>query len=254
MEHTTGQRRPVPMLTHAPSTSQQRSCAAWLRRARLWSGIVLVAYLTTHLANHALGLVSCAALEAGRGWFLLLWRNPLGTAVLYGALASPVALALWSLYRRQRLRMSLGEAVQLLLGLAIPPFLTIHVVGTRLAHAWFDVTDSYTTVVLGLWVLRPDVGVRQILIVLLTWLHGCLGMHFWLRLQPWYRRVAPWLLAVAILLPALALLGFVHAGGDRAAPRREPGRLPGGLRGSPPPAAACPPPPGPARPLVSADL
>ena len=215
------------MLTHPPSTSQsqQHSCAAWLRRARLWSGIVLVVYLTTHLANHALGLVSFAVLEAGRGWFLLLWRNPLGTTLLYGALASHLVLALWSLYQRPRLRMSLGEAVQLLLGLAIPPFLTTHVVGTRLAHAWFDVTDSYTAVVLGLWVLRPDVGVRQVLVVLLAWLHGCLGMYFWLRLQPWYRRVAPWLLAVAILLPALALLGFVQAGRDVAAHAREPGWL-----------------------------
>src|SRR5436190_23785418 len=115
------------------SPSQTHSYAAWLRRVRLWSGIVLFAYVTTHLANHALGLVSFAALEAGRGWFLLLWRNPLGTTLLYGALASHLVLALWSLYQRQRLRMSLGEAVQLLLGLAIPPLLTTHVVGTRLA-------------------------------------------------------------------------------------------------------------------------
>jgi len=86
--------------------------------------MVLFAYLTTHLANHALGLVSFAALEAGREWFLLLWRNPLGTVALYGALASHLALALWSLYQRRRLRMSLWEAIQLLLGLAIPPLLT----------------------------------------------------------------------------------------------------------------------------------
>src|SRR5438132_12524115 len=106
------------MLTHAQSTSQQRSCAAWLRRARLWSGMVLVAYLTTRLANHALGLVSFAALEAGRGWFLLLWRNPLGTALLYASLASCLVRALWSLHQRQPLRISLGDAVQLRLALA----------------------------------------------------------------------------------------------------------------------------------------
>src|SRR2546422_3269808 len=220
------------MLTHAQSTSRRGSSVSWLRRARLWSGIVLVVYLTTHLANHALGLVSFAALEAGRGWFLLLWRNPLGTALLYGALASHLVLALWSLYQRQRLRMSLGEAVQLLLGLAIPPILTTHVVGTRLAHAWFDVTDSYTAVVLGLWVFRPEVGVRQVLVVLLAWLHGCLGMYCWVRLQPWYRRVAPWLLAVAIVLPVLALLGCVQAGADVAGQARGSGWLHRVLRGA----------------------
>jgi adenylate cyclase len=183
---------------------------------------VLVVYLTTHLANHALGLVSVAALEAGRGWFLLLWRNPLGTAVLYGALASHIALALWSLYQRRRLHMAIGEAVQLLLGLTIPFLLASHIAGTRLAHAWFDVQDSYTSVVLALWWSRPDLGVLQALVLLLAWLHGCMGMHFWLRLRPWYGRVVPWLFGVAILLPTLALLGFVQAGRDVAVQARDP--------------------------------
>src|SRR5262245_27870455 len=128
----------VPLSTHPHPPSQTHSYAAWLRHVRLWSGITLFAYVTTHLANHALGLVSFAALEVGRDWFLLLWRNPLGTIVLYGALANHVALALWSLYRRRRLHMSIWEATQLLMGLTIPFLLTTHVVGTRLAHAWFD--------------------------------------------------------------------------------------------------------------------
>src|SRR5262252_4476546 len=209
------------MSTHLRSPSRTRSYAAWLRRVRLWSGIALFAYVTTHLANHALGLVSFAALEAGRGWFLLLWRNPLGTAVLYGALASHVALALWSLYRRRRLHMSIWEAVQLLMGLTIPFLLTTHVVGTRLAQAWFDVQDSYTYVVLALWWYRPDLGVLQAIVLLLAWLHGCIGMHFWLRLQPWYGRVVPWLFGMAILLPTLALLGFVQAGRDVAVQARD---------------------------------
>lgn len=37
-----------------------------VRRIRLWSGLVLFAYVGTHLANHALGLVSLAAMEGGR--------------------------------------------------------------------------------------------------------------------------------------------------------------------------------------------
>ena len=28
----------------------------------------------------------------------------------------------------------------------------------------------------------------------LVWLHGCIGLHYWLRLRPWYRRLPPWLL------------------------------------------------------------
>jgi adenylate cyclase len=201
-----------------------------LRRVRLWSGIALFAYVTTHLANHALGLVSFAVLEAGRGWFQLLWRNPLGTAVLYGALASHLALALWSLYQRRRLRMPVWEAVQLLMGLTIPFLLTTHVVGTRLAHAWFDVQDSYTYVVLALWWFRPDLGILQAIVLLLAWLHGCIGMHFWLRLQPWYARLVPGFFGVAILLPTLALLGFVQAGREVVAQARDPAWLQAALQ------------------------
>jgi adenylate cyclase len=206
---------------------------------RLWSGLVLVAYLTTHLANHALGLVSLPAMEAGREWFLLLWRHPLGTVALYGALLSHVVLALGSLYQRRRLRMSFWEGLQMLLGLAIPPLLTTHVVGTRLAHAWFDVHDSYTYVVLALWEFRPDLGMRQALVLLLAWLHGCIGLHFWLRLQPWYARAVPAFFGVALLLPTLALLGFVQAGREVSAQARASGWLQEVLRASHAPNAAA---------------
>jgi len=195
----------------------------WARRLRLASGLVLLAYLATHFANHALGLVSLDAMEDGRRWFLLLWRNPLGTAALYAALVIHVLLAFRSLYRRRTLRMPVWEAAQLGLGLAIPPLLVFHIVGTRLAHTLYDVTDSYARTVLSLWHLNPSAGWRQTLVLLVAWTHGCIGIHFWLRLRPWYRSIAPTLYAVALLLPAVALLGFAEAGREAAKLAATPG-------------------------------
>src|SRR6058998_3800247 len=103
----------------------------WRSRLRLWSGCVLFLYVTLHLANHALGLISLDAMEAGRVWFLRLWRNPLGTAALYTALLVHPLLALWSIYRRRTLRMPAWETAQLVLGLLIPPLLAGHIIGTR---------------------------------------------------------------------------------------------------------------------------
>ena len=37
--------------------------AAWLQRLRLWTGLVLVLFLTTHLLNHSLGNISLEAME-----------------------------------------------------------------------------------------------------------------------------------------------------------------------------------------------
>ena len=42
-----------------------------VRRLRTGSGIILFVYLLTHYSNHALGLISLDAMEAGREWFVL---------------------------------------------------------------------------------------------------------------------------------------------------------------------------------------
>ena len=183
-----------------------------VRRARLVTGLILFTYLSTHLLNHALGLISLDAMEWGRGWFLFLWRNPLGTVALYGALLIHFGLALWAIYQRHHLRMPLWEALQLLLGLCIPPLLAAHFVGTRLAYEWYGVQDSYAKTVLTLWKLSPVVGARQALIVLVAWVHSCIGLYFWLRLRPFYSRYAALFFAFALLLPVSALLGFTQAG------------------------------------------
>ena len=192
------------------------------RRVRLWSGLVLFAYVTTHLANHSLGLVSLDAMEAGRVYFLALWRNPLLSLLLYGSLVTHVMLAFWALYQRRTLRMPLWEAAQLALGLAIPPLLVTHIVGTRIAWQVYGVEDAYSRVALSLWALAPDLGSRQVLIVGLAWVHAMIGLHSIVKLRAWYPRAAPWLLGLVVLVPVLAILGFVNGGRQAAALARDP--------------------------------
>ncbi len=190
--------------------------ARWLRPLRLGTGLVLLAYVLTHLLNHALGLISLAAMQGGQVWFLLLWRSPVGTAALYGALIVHALLGLWSLYERRTLRMPLWQATQAALGLCIPPLLLGHVLGTRVAYALFGTEASYTRILLGLWHLSPEVGLRQAVTLLVVWIHGCMGIHFWLRFRPWYPRAAIPLFGAALLVPVLALLGFVEGGREVA--------------------------------------
>jgi adenylate cyclase len=178
-------------------------------RVRLASGLVLMTFAAKHLANHALGIDSLAALAAGRRVFLAVWRSWPGTVLLYGALLAHVLLALTKLLRRRSLRLPPWELVQIGLGLIIPFWLAVHVIGTRGVHELFDVQDDY---VFELYLLWPVGAWRQTVLLLLVWAHGCIGVHFWLRLKPWYSELRPWLFALALLLPALALVGFVHGG------------------------------------------
>jgi adenylate cyclase len=211
---------------------------AFVRNLRLTTGLILFAYVSTHLLNHALGLVSLSAMESGQWWFKALWRNALGTAALYGALVVHVALALTALYRRHHLRMPAWEATQTALGLVIPVLLFSHIIGTRLAAEMYSVNDAYSRVVLILWAMNPQAGARQLLVTAIAWTHGCMGLHFWLRLRPWYPRVSPAFFAVAVLLPVLAALGFVTAGREAAAQAADPDRRAAMLWSGRPPLSA----------------
>jgi adenylate cyclase len=171
--------------------------------------VVLMAFAASHLANHALALGSLDLVEAGGDVFRAVWRSPPGTALLYGALAGHIALAVVGLYRRRSLRMPLWQALQIVLGLVIPFWLVVHVIGTRGLNELFGVRDIYHFQFAMIW---PEGFGRQSVLILLVWLHGCLGLHFWLRLRPWYQRAGPVLLALALLLPALAIAGFQIGG------------------------------------------
>ncbi|TAV83856.1 adenylate/guanylate cyclase domain-containing protein [Rhizobium leguminosarum] len=189
-----------------------------IRRARLGSGLVIFIFVLLHLSNHAIGLISVAAADKAAHLFMAIWRNPLGTAIFYSSVLIHIALVLRAIYMRRSLVMPKGEMAQIVLGLMIPLLLMDHVIGTRIAHEFYGYIDDYETVVSMLWIRNPTNGVRQVFGVAAVWIHGCIGIHFWLRYRPWYPDFAPLLLALAILVPVLSLLGFVEMGRTLADP------------------------------------
>lgn len=186
--------------------------AYWVRTVRLTTGLVMMAFVVTHFANHSLALISLEAAEAARPWMLAPWRNPAGSFLLLVSFVVHIGLALWALYRRRSLVMPWKEASQLVLGLAIPVLLAEHIAGTKLYGALTGIDTNYEFVANSLWIWAPLAGFRQALAVMAVWVHGCLGLYFWLRYRPWFPRAAPFLLVAATLMPVLALLGFVNAG------------------------------------------
>ena len=74
---------------------------------------------------------------------------------------------------------------------------------------FFGVEDNYLYELARLW---PENAILQSTLLLLVWVHGCLGLHFWLRLYTPYRAAAPVLLFVAIAVPLAALGGFMVSG------------------------------------------
>ena len=184
-----------------------------IRRFLLASGLVMLAYVTTHFVNHSLGLVSVQSMDVALRFIYQYWASPLGTFLLYGAFAIHYSLALWALWLRRSLKMPAAEATQLVLGFSIPFLLTEHVLQTRVADTFYGAHYGYyVTLLYTFFVADPLRGGLQFTVLVIAWIHAMIGLRFWLRLKPWYERWQPILYAFALLMPTFAILGFLEGG------------------------------------------
>jgi adenylate cyclase len=62
------------------------------------------------------------------------------------------------------------------------------------------------------WIVWPYKMWLMFAVLLVAWVHGCIGLYFWLRMKAFFQRAAPFLLSAAVLLPTLALLGLYQGG------------------------------------------
>ena len=188
----------------------QLAPSAILRNLRMASGLVLFTYIGAHLINHALGLVSLDAAEAGLEIAIEVWYSRSGTALLYGAAATHFVLALWAVYDRRTFRLPPAELLRIALGFTLPLILIGHAANTRLAWELFELPTDYKRVVSTIWV--ADSQVWQLGLLAPGWLHGCLGLQFAFHRRPWFRRLRLVLFGLALLLPVLSALGFLAMG------------------------------------------
>ena len=191
-----------------------------LQRLRLATGLILFTFAATHFANHALGLVSLEAMQGMQDWRKLITRSWPGSIVLLGAFVIHIALALYRIALRLTWRLPFWEAAQVVSGLSIPLFLITHVVFNRGAASLAGTSDTYAFELANIW---PGLALEHGALLLCVWLHGCIGMHYWLRLAPWYLQVRQVLFALAVALPVTALAGFSVAGRQVAADVAAPG-------------------------------
>ena len=92
------------------------------RTLRIVTGIVLFVFVTTHLLNMSLGLVSLQLLDSARYYFMLPWSNPLGFLVLAGSMTIHGGLGLVAIYWRNTLQMTRYDLIQTVSALLIIPF------------------------------------------------------------------------------------------------------------------------------------
>jgi adenylate cyclase len=200
------------MTPAAPIQSAELIRGIGVRQVRLVCGLVLFAYLTSHFLNHALGNISMDALATGVRYHTLFWQFPPVAFAFYGAIFVHVCLGIWALYQRREFRWKAIEPLQLVFGLSIPALIVAHIVGVRLGETLFELEKLYPQILYADWVLQRSKMWQMLAVLVVAWVHGCIGIYFWLRIKAFFKRAAPFLLIAAVLVPTLALLGLYQAG------------------------------------------
>jgi len=183
-----------------------------VRQVRLVCGLVLFAYLISHFLNHALGNISLDALAEGVYYHTLFWQFLPVAIIFYTSALLHSGLGIWALYQRRQFSWKGMEPLQLALGLSVPLLVAFHVIGARLGQTLFGHEKLYPQELYAFWIGSPWKALQISAVLVIAWVHGCIGLYFWLRMKAWFKPAAPWLLATAVLIPTLALLGFYQGG------------------------------------------
>ncbi|MGY8711728.1 adenylate/guanylate cyclase domain-containing protein [Bradyrhizobium sp. 18BD] len=194
----------------APAHVPELVRATSVRQVRLVCGIILFSYVVSHFLNHALGNISVDAMEVGVYYHTAFWQFLPVAIVFYTAALTHMGLGIYALYQRRQFRWKTIEPLQLVLGLSIPALVMAHVIGVRLGLTLYGHQKLYPQE-LYLFFSSNRIWTMTVLLTI-AWIHGCIGIYFWLRLKPFFARAAPYLLAAAVLIPTLALLGVYQGG------------------------------------------
>lgn len=182
-----------------------------LAKLRLFSGLVILLFLICHLVNLGLGVFGLEALEAGRVILMGPFSNPVGVGVLLLAVGLHATLGLLYIARRSYSALSAREWMQFLPALLVPPLLFSHA-STMSQLALTDLDLGYKGVLLVQWVLAPELGFQQVIVLVLAWFHGAQGLLNWLQYKHIWDRISTMTILLLAGIPSMALLGYMHAG------------------------------------------
>ena len=185
-----------------------------IRRARMYSGLVIFLYVTVHLVNHSMGLISLEVMEGLRQRVSAFNRNIVVSLTLYGALLVHTLLGFHHLLTRRSFKMSAKDWTQLVTSFALPLVLLPHMFASGYTPRFKDAQTSYKVVLNG---MLEDGGIYFMgLFVIFVWVHGIIGITSMIKFHPVYQKYKNAFLVVSWLLPILAVLGAVTASKELA--------------------------------------
>ena len=185
-----------------------------IRRARMYSGLVIFLYVTVHLVNHSTGLISLEAMEGLRQRVSAFNRHIIVTVILYTALLVHALLGFQHLLTRRSFKMSAKDWIQLVTSFILPLALLPHMLASSYAPRFKDTQANYKLVLDG---TLEDGGIYFMgLFVIFVWVHGIIGITSMVKFHPVYQKYKNAFLVISWLLPILAVLGAFTASKELA--------------------------------------
>ena len=176
------------------------------RPARMYSGIIIFLYVTVHLINHSVGLISLDAMESMRHAVSAISKSFLVTVFLYGSIIIHTVLGFQYLLTKRSFKMPAKDWVQLVTSFMLPLVLLPHIVTNGYAPRFEEAKTSYTIFMEG----TLDAGglIFLSLFIIFVWVHGIIGITSMVNFHPVYQKYKNAFLGIFWLLPILAVLGF----------------------------------------------
>ncbi len=186
---------------------------AFLKRIRLYSGLILYVYAITHLLNHSLNVFSLEAANfVKEHYFRLIWKSQVGTILLYGSFIAHVPLGLISIVSRKSFKISTREWLQIIFIILAMFVFVQHVASMYLLTRTYDLELSYAVLYSFVLFDPNEIVASTIFYTFMTvfiWVHGSIGLHNALKFRmKSYSKNFRKFLGVYLGVPTLGLFGF----------------------------------------------
>ena len=183
-----------------------------IRQLRMYSGLIIFLYVTIHLLNHSLGLVSIKLMDQVSDYVSNFVRINAVSAILYLSFLIHLVFGLSSLFKRRSFNMSSKDWAQLILGLTLPWILIVHLIANGYATRFENLESSYAVLVLATWVFDTKYIFLYNLLLVATWVHGIIGIQNITQNSEFYDKNKLFFTVVVWIVPILSVLGYTSAG------------------------------------------
>ena len=192
-----------------------------IRKIRIFSGVILFAYVLMHLSNHSLNIFSIDLADNIRErYFAVIWQHPIGLVLLYLSLFAHLILGFSSVLTRKSFKMSVKDWVQIIFPILALLFLAQHIAASFIITKIFGGSETYSLLFAAIGSGEKSVMIMDAvfysLMIVFIWTHGVIGLDAYLKQQAvhhgkysFYMNYPSFFKFVYWIIPIGAVLGWL---------------------------------------------